>query len=170
MSDLSKFRATVAQSPQELLTALTSKAQVHAETLAGMTRAMPPVGDSNGGKTRESIQSFVERGKDAITGGVKSDYPVVVFLEFGTGPVAEETGYPGDVQVSHVAEGWWWYSGEAGQRIKAARHGGDPDDYSLFTYTRGQPPRAMFHNAIQAYGDKIMGDFGATVLEVLQDD
>ena len=170
MSDLSKFRATVAQSPQELIKTLTRKAQAHAETLAGMTRAMTPVGDSNGGRTRESIQSFVERDGNVITGGAKSDDPIAVFLEFGTGPVAEETGYPGDVQVSYVAEGWWWYSGEAGQYIKAARHGGEPDDYSLFTFTRGQPPRAMFYNAIQAYGDKIMEDFGATVLEVLRDD
>ena len=69
-----------------------------------------------------------------------------------------------------MAEGWWWYSGEAGQHIKAARHGGEPKDYSLFTYTRGQPPKAMFHNAVQAYGDEIAKDFGDTVLEVLRDE
>ena len=69
-----------------------------------------------------------------------------------------------------MAEGWWWYSGEAGQHIKAARHGGDPNDYSLFTYTRGQPPQAMFYNAVQAYGDEITKDFGDTILEVLRDE
>ena len=166
MGDLGKFQAAVERSADTLMQKLGRKAKLHADMLAGMTRAMTPVGIENGGRTRESIQ----RDKDTITGGVKSDYPVAVFLEFGTGPVAEETGYPGDVQVSHVAEGWWWYSGEAGQRIKAARHGGDPNDYSLFTYTRGQPPQAMFYNAVQAYGDEIAKDFGNTILEVLRDE
>ncbi len=170
MGDLGKFQAAVERSADTLMQELGRKAKTHADVLAGMTRAMTPVGIENGGRTRESIQSFVERDKDTITGGVKSDYPVAVFLEFGTGPVAEETGYPGDIQVSHVAEGWWWYSGEAGQRIKAARHGGEPKDYSLFTYTRGQPPKAMFYNAIQAYGDEIAKDFGDTALEVLRDE
>ena len=170
MGDLGKFQAAVERSADTLMQELGRKAKLHADMLAGMTRAMTPVGIENGGRTRESIQGFVERGKDTITGGVKSDYPVAVFLEFGTGPVAEETGYPGDIQASHVAEGWWWYSGEAGQRIKAARHGGEPKDYSLFTYTRGQPPKAMFYNAVQAYGDEVAKDFGDTVLEVLRDE
>ena len=170
MGDLGKFQAAVERSADTLMQELGRKAKLHADMLAGMTRAMTPVGIENGGRTRESIQSFVERDKDTRTGGVKSDYPVAVFLEFDTGPVAEETGYPGDVQASHVAEGWWWYSGEAGQHIKAARHGGEPKDYSLFTYTRGQPPKAMFYNAVQAYGDEIAKDFGDTILEVLRDE
>ena len=170
MGDLGKFRAAVERSADTLMQELVKKAQKHADILTGQTVAKAPRGKYNGGRTRESIQSFVERDKDTITGGVKSDYPVAVFLEFGTGPVAEETGYPGDIQVSHVAEGWWWYSGEAGQRIKAARHGGEPKDYSLFTYTRGQPPQAMFYNAVQAYGDEIAKDLGDTILEVLRDE
>lgn len=53
-----------------------------------------------------------------------------------------------------------------GQLINAERHGGDPEDYNELTYTEGQPPKAMFHKAIEAYGDKITEDFGNTVLEV----
>lgn len=41
---------------------------------------------------------------------------------------------------------------------------------AFLTYTRGQPPKAMFYNAIQAYGDEIAKDFGDTVLEVLRDE
>lgn len=169
-SDLGKFQKQIKDSPEKLLSALVKKAETHAENLAGLTKAGTPVGEVEGGRTRESIQSFVEREGDTITGGAKSDHPVAVFLEFGTGPVAEAAGYPGDIQVAHVVEGWWWYSGEAGQHIKADLHGGSKDDYSPWTGTMGQPPKAMFHNAIQSYGDKIMEDFGETVLEVLRDD
>ena len=88
MGDLGKFQAAVERSADTLMQELGRKAKTHADVLAGMTRAMTPVGIENGGRTRESIQSFVERDKDTITGGVKSDYPVAVFLEFGTGPVA----------------------------------------------------------------------------------
>lgn len=122
MGDLGKFQAAVERSADTLMQELGRKAKMHADVLAGMTRAMMPVGVENGGRTRESIQSFVERDKDTITGGVKSDYPVAVFLEFGTGPrLQRRLGIPGDVQVSHVAEGWWWYSGRGRTAYQAAK-------------------------------------------------
>lgn len=166
---LKEFRSALSASPEKLMGELINKANKHAETLAGLVREQTPVGDVNGGRTRQSIQGFVEADGDTVTGGARSDSPVAAFLEFGTGPVAEAAGYPGDVTVPHVAEGWWWPSGEEGQRIKAERHGGDPKDYSKFTYTEGQPPKAMFHNAIEAYGDEIAKDFSDTILEVLSE-
>ena len=168
LDGLGGFLKEIEASPGRLMEELIRKANRHAETLAGLTREGTPVGEVAGGRTRQSIQGFVEASNNEVTGGVRSDYPVAVFQEFGTGPVAAAAGYPGDVQVSHVTEGWKWYSGEQGQFIKAERHGGDPQDYNLFTYTEGQPPKAMFHNAIEAYGDKIAEDFGDTILEVFR--
>lgn len=164
--EMSAFQAQLKRSPEQLMGSLIQKANRHAEALAGAVRAGTPVGEVAGGRTRQSIQGFVRVEGDTLTGGARSDYPVAWFQEFGTGPVASAAGYPGDTQVPHVQEGWWWPSGEEGQRIKAERHGGEPEDYSEFTYTEGQPPKAMFHNAIEAYGDKIAEDFGETVMEV----
>lgn len=164
--ELAEFEKQLNGSPEQLMSALIQKANRHAETLAGLTRGEAPVGAVAGGRTRQSIQGFVRVEGDTLTGGVRSDYPVAWFQEFGTGPVAEAAGYPGAVQVPHVQQGWWWPSGETGQLIKAERHGGDPEDYNELTYTEGQPPKAMFHKAIEAYGDKITEDFGNTVLEV----
>ena len=163
---LAEFQKYLASSPERLLGALTRKANRHAENLAGLVREGTPVGENAGGRTRQSIQGFVRTDGDTVTGGARSDYPVAAFLEFGTGPTAEAAGYPGAIEVPHVSEGWWWPSGEAGQRVKAERYGGNPDDYNKFTYTEGQPPKAMFHSAMEAYGDKIAEDFGNTVLEV----
>lgn len=171
MSDLSKFRATVAQSPQELIKALAQKAELHAKTLTQQTISGTPTGKFNGGRTKDSIKPFVEIKGDVLSGGTRSEYPNAIYQEFGTGPVGEAAGYPGEVPgIAYVAKGWSWYSGEEGQQIKADLYGGSKDDYSPWTGTMGQPPKAMFHNAIQAYGDKIMEDFGATILEVLRDD
>lgn len=168
MDWLDDFQKMISASPDKLFAELIQKANKHAEVLAGLARDGTPVGAVGGGRTRQSIQGFVRVDGDILTGGARSDYPVAAFLEFGTGPVAEAAGYPGDVDVSHVTEGWWWPSGASGQVIKAERHGGDPQDYNEFTYTEGQPPKAMFHNAIEAYGDTIAEDFGDTVLEVLK--
>lgn len=163
---LAEFQAQLNKSPEQLMSGLIQKANRHAEMLAGAVRNRTPVGEVAGGRTRQSIQGFVRVEGDELTGGARSDYPVSWFQEFGTGPVATAAGYPGDTQVPHVQEGWWWPSGEGGQLIKAERHGGDPEDYNELTYTEGQPPKAMFYNAMEAYGDKIAEDFGETVLEV----
>lgn len=171
MGDLGKFQAAVERSSDTLMRELVKKAQKHADILKGETVAKTPRGKYNGGRTIESIQSFVDVKGDTLTGGVKSDYPVAVFLEFGTGPIGEAGGYPGDVPgITYAVKGWWWPSGEEGQQIKADLHGGDKEDYKPYTYTRGQPPKAMFYNAIQACGDEIAKDFGDTVLEVLRDE
>lgn len=165
---LMKFQARVKRAPQRLTAELIQRAHRHAETLAGLTRAGTPVGELAGGRTRQSIRAFVELKDGEITGGVRSDYPNAVFQEFGTGPVAEAAGYPGETTAAHVTEGWWWHSGPEGQQIKAQRHGGDPQDYSPFTYTEGQPPRAMFYNAMEAYKDEILEDFEELALEVIR--
>lgn len=164
--ELAEFQAQLKKSPEQLMGGLIQKANRHAETLAGAVRDGTPVGRVAGGRTRQSIQGFVRVEGDTLTGGVRSDYPVAWFQEFGTGPVAIEAGYPGDTQVPHVQEGWWYYSGEEGQLLKAERYGGDPEDYNVFTYTEGMKPKAMFHNAMELYGDKIAEDFGDTVMEV----
>ena len=166
--ELAEFQKQLESSPGQLMSALIRKANRHAETLAGEVRNGTPVGKVAGGRTRQSIQGFVRVEGDTLTGGARSDYPVAWFQEFGTGPVAEAAGYHGDVDVPHVTEGWWWPSGEEGQTIKAKLHGGDPQDYNELTYTEGQPPKAMFHKAMEAHGDKIAEDFGETVLEVFR--
>ena len=163
---MTEFQRQLKSSPGQLMSALIQKANRHAETLAGQVREGTPVGAVAGGRTRQSVQGFVRVEGDTLTGGARSDYPVAWFQEFGTGPVAEATGYPGDVQVPHVSEGWLWPSGEIGQQVKAERHGGDPEDYNKLTYTEGQPPKAMFYNAMELYGAEIAEDFGKTVLEV----
>lgn len=168
---LNEFLAEIKDSPDRLMKVLTRKANRHAETLAGLTRAGTPVGQIAGGRTRQSIQGFVEVDRDTVTGGARSDYPNAVFQEFGTGPVAEAAGYPGEVQggpITHVTEGWYWPSGAEWQKIKAKQHGGDPEDYNEFTYTEGQPPKAMFYKAAEAYGDRIIGDFEKTIGEVFK--
>lgn len=172
LNGLDEFLAEINGSPDRLMKELVKKANYHAEKLAGLVRLGTPVGEVAGGRTRQSIQGFVEIEKDTVTGGARSDYPNAVFQEFGTGPVAEAAGYPGEVQggpITHVTEGWYWPSGEEGQAIKAQRHGGEPEDYNTFTYTEGQPPKAMFHNAMEAYGDKIAEDFGKAVLGVFKE-
>lgn len=169
LNGLNEFLADITGSPDQLMGGLVRKANEHAEHLAGLVRAGTPVGEVAGGRTRQSIQGFVERDSDTVSGGARSDYPNAVYQEFGTGPVAETAGYPGDVGVSHVTEGWWWPSGATGQVIKARRHGGDPEDYNRFTYTEGQQPKAMFHNAIEEYGDEIAKDFGEAILEVFRE-
>ena len=55
------------------------------------------------------------------------------------------------------------------QAIAKVLGGMTPEDYNAFTYTEGQPPKAMFHNAMEAYSDKIAEDFGNTVLEVFEE-
>lgn len=170
-SDLGKFQKQIKDSPEKLLSALVKKAETHAENLTGRTREGTPMGKHNGGATRENIKAFVEVEGDVLSGGTRSDYPNVIYQEFGTGPIGEAAGYPGEVPgIAYTIKGWSWYAGEEGQQIKADLHGGSKDDYSPWTGTMGQPPKAMFHNAIQSYGDKIMEDFGETVLEVLRDD
>ena len=171
MGDLGKFQAAVERSADMLMRELGKKAEKHADALTRATINGTPLGKYNGGSTKGQIKSFVEVDGDTLTGGVKSDYPNAIFQEFGTGPVGEAGGYPGDVPgIAYVTEGWSWYSGEEGQKIKADLHGGVKEDYSPWTGTRGQPPKAMFYNAIQAYGDEIAKDFGDTVLEVLRDE
>ena len=181
LNGLDEFLVDVRNSPDRLMGELVRKANKHAETLAGLVRDRTPLGEVAGGRTKQSIQGFVEVDKDTVTGGARSDYPNAVYQEFGTGPVAEAAGYPGEVQggpITHVTEGWFWPSGEQGQNIKAQRHGAkenndgkekSPEDYNIFTYTEGQPPKAMFHNAMEAYGDKIAEDFGETILEVFKE-
>ena len=169
LNGLDEFLADITGSPDRLMGELVRKANKHAENLARLVRDGTPVGEIAGGRTRQSIQGFVEVDGDTVVGGARSDYPNAIFQEFGTGPVAEAAGYPGEVDVSHVTEGWFWPSGEQGQVLKAQRHGGTPEDYNAFTYTEGQPPKAMFHNAMETYGDKIAEDFGNTVLEVFEE-
>lgn len=171
MGDLGKFQAAVERSADMLMQELAKKAEKHADALTRATINGTPLGKYNGGSTKGQIKSFVEVDGDTLTGGVKSDYPNAIYQEFGTGPVGEAGGYPGDVPgIAYAVKPWWWPSGEEGQQIKADLHGGDKEDYKPYTYTRGQPPKAMFYNAIQAYGDEIAKDFGDTVLEVLRDE
>lgn len=179
LNGLDEFLADVRNSPDRLMGELVKKADYHAEVLAGKVRKNTKAGRYAGGRTRQSIQAFVEVDGDTITGGARSDYPNAIFQEFGTGPVAEAAGYPGEVQggpITHVTEGWIWPGkddidtvGRETQEIRAKKYGGDPEDYSPFTYTEGQPPKAMFHKAMEAYGDKIAEDFGKTVLEVFKE-
>ena len=158
LNGLDEFLADVRNSPDRLMGELVKKADYHAEVLAGKVRKNTKAGRYAGGRTRQSIQAFVEVDGDTITGGARSDYPNAIFQEFGTGPVAEAAGYP-DIDTV----------GRETQEIRAKKYGGDPEDYSPFTYTEGQPPKAMFHKAMEAYGDKIAEDFGKTVLEVFKE-
>lgn len=164
---LSEFNTALTGSADWLMKGLIVKANKHAEELARRVRDKTRVADTDGGRTRESIQGFVKANGDELEGGVHSTYENAWYEEFGTGPVASAAGYLGDVSVDHVTEGWWWPSGETGRDIKAQRHGGDPQDYNMMTYTEGKKPEAMFWNSMQEYGDKIAEDFGETVLEVL---
>lgn len=167
LDGLQDWVKSVAQSPDLLRQQLEVRARKHSETLAGLIRDYTLV-DTGG--TRASIVGFAETDGPEITGGARSNNPVATYMEFGTGPVGTAAGHPLESELHPVrtSEGWWWYSGEEGQRIKAQLHGGDPQDYSLFTYTKGMPPVAMFYHGMQDYEPEILKDFGGLVLEVLK--
>ena len=59
MGDLGKFQAAVERSADTLMQELGRKAKMHADVLAGMTRAMTPVGIENGGRTERASRALL---------------------------------------------------------------------------------------------------------------
>lgn len=145
-----------------------------AESLAAAVKSATPVGRVNGGRSRESIYVRTERNGDELTSQVVSDYPVMYFLEFGTGPVATAAGYPGEAQVPHVAEGWVYWSDEVyNQRLgdlydQAGTYTVTPTEVNGFVYTEGMKPHAMFYNAAKAYEPELEREITRAMKEVIR--
>lgn len=151
------------RSPDQLQRNLIQKAHKLAEQVAGQTRQGAHPGPT--GQLRRSVESYVEQNGDQIEFGVKSNYPVFAYFEFGTGPVGSRTGHPmdGELGISRRPDGWTYWS----DQVQAQRQGENPDATG-YVYTEGVPAEAPMYNAAQASREEILAALGASFEEVIR--
>jgi hypothetical protein len=157
-----EFLRCIEDSPDKLERSVILRTRKLAEQVAGQARQGAPVGD---GRVRNSLQSFTEVRGEEVVGGVRTDYPIAIFNELGTGPVGDAHPHPAEAELNpkRRPDGWTYWSDEV------ARERGEDEKGNLngFVYTEGMPAKAFMYNALRASEDEIMASLGAAVEEAM---
>lgn len=126
---------------------------------------------SNSGELRNSIktQSRVQGGK--VVGEVYTNKEHAAYVEFGTGPVGEETlqEVPEGLNITHSPTGWWIHVGEGENDISPEI----VEKYHFFTITgedgekyafsNGSPAQPFMYPALEANRDNVLHDVAGVI-------
>ncbi len=148
---------------------LETAVKARAVILAGDARKNCPV---DTGDLRNSIEDFVEAGKNEISGGAVTTHQNAVFVEFGTGPTGTASGHPLDSELGVTRKTEPWLSKvpvtAENEALFSNLSEKEKEQGFAWRFVHGQVPIPFMYRAMEENRDEIIKDFGSAVKEAIK--